>query len=57
MKLNEYTEVYVDKLAIRKNIMKIGVLIKDMSGQPESLEVKLAVEFLIKRKAEFFHFQ
>lgn len=45
MELNEYTSIYVDKLAIRKNIMKIGVLIKDVSEQPESLELKLAVEF------------
>ncbi len=45
MKLNEYTSVSVDKLAIRKNIMTIGVLVKDTSGKPESLEIKLAVEF------------
>lgn len=45
MKLNEYTSVCVDKLAIRKNIMTIGVLVKDASGKPESLEIKLAVEF------------
>lgn len=45
MELNEYTLVSVDKLAIRKNIMTIGVLVKDTSRKPESLEIKLAVEF------------
>lgn len=45
MKLNENTEVYVDKLAIRNNIMTLGVLAKSTSGKPESLEIKLAVKF------------
>lgn len=45
MKLNENTEVYVDKLGIRKNVMTLGALVKDISGKPESLEVKLAVRF------------
>lgn len=51
MKLNEYTSVCVDKLAIRKNIMTVGVLVKDTSGKPESLEVKLAVEFANPKEA------
>lgn len=45
MKLNENTEVYVDKLAIRNNIMTLGALVKNTSGEPESIEVKLAVRF------------
>ncbi|MDE6432854.1 MAG: CDP-glycerol glycerophosphotransferase family protein [Lachnospiraceae bacterium] len=45
MKLNENTEVYVDKLAIRNNIMTLGALVKNTSGKPESIEVKLAVKF------------
>lgn len=45
MKLNENTEVYVDRLAIRNNIMTLGVLAKSTSGKPESLEIKLAVKF------------
>lgn len=45
MKINNNTEVIVDKLAIRKNIMTIGVLVRDGSGKPEDLEIKLAVRF------------
>jgi CDP-glycerol glycerophosphotransferase (TagB/SpsB family) len=45
MKLDEHTEVFVDKLAIRKNIMTLGVLVKNTSGKPESVETKLAVRF------------
>lgn len=45
MKLNAQTEVLVDKLAIRRDIMTIGVLVRDMSGNPESVEIKLAVKF------------
>ncbi len=45
MKLNEETEVLVDKLAIRRNIMTLGVLVRNTSGEPESLEIKLAVKF------------
>lgn len=45
MKLNKNTSVNVDKIAIRKNIMTIGVLVMDTSGDPENLEFKLAVEF------------
>lgn len=45
MKLNEETEVLVDKLAIRRNIMTLGVLVRNTSGEPESLEIKLAVQF------------
>lgn len=45
MKLNEETEVLVDKLAIRRNIMTLGVLVRNTSGAPESLEIKLAVKF------------
>lgn len=45
MKLNENTEVYVDKLAIRNNIMTLGAMVKNTSGKPESIEVKLAVTF------------
>lgn len=45
MKLNEHTEVYVDKLAIRNNVMTLGALVKNTSGEPESIEVKLAVRF------------
>ncbi len=45
MKLNENTEVYVDKLGIRKNVMTFGALVKNTSGKPESLEIKLAVRF------------
>lgn len=45
MKLNAQTEVLVDKLAIRRDVMTIGVLVRDMSGNPESVEIKLAVKF------------
>lgn len=45
MRLNEQTEVLVDKLAIRNNIMTLGVLVKNTSGKPETLEIKLAVKF------------
>lgn len=45
MVLNENTEVYVDKLAIRNNIMTLGALVKNTSRKPESLEIKLAVKF------------
>lgn len=45
MKLNEETEVLVDKLAIRRNIMTLGVLVRNTSGEPESVEIKLAVKF------------
>ena len=45
MKLDEYTEVIVDKLAIRKNVMTLGVLVRNTLGKPEELEVKLAVKF------------
>lgn len=45
MRLNEETEVLVDKLAIRRNIMTVGVLVRNTSGEPESLEIKLAVRF------------
>lgn len=45
MKLDEYTEVIVDKLAIRKNIMTLGVLVRNTLGKPEDLEIKLAVKF------------
>lgn len=50
MRLNEETEVLVDKLAIRKNIMTLGALAKNISGKPEDLEIKFAVKF--KNKAE-----
>ena len=43
--MNEETEVLVDKLAIRRNIMTLGVLVRNTSGAPESLEIKLAVKF------------
>lgn len=46
MNLNENTIVFVDKLKIRKNIMTIGTFIKDQSGNPDSLEFKVAVEFI-----------
>ena len=45
MKLNAQTEVIVDRLAIRRDVMTIGVLVRDMSGNPESVEIKLAVKF------------
>ena len=45
MKLNAQTEVLVDKLAIRRDVMTVGVLVRDMSGNPESVEIKLAVKF------------
>lgn len=45
MKLNEETEVWIDKLAIRRNIMTLGVLVRNISGKPEELEIKLAVKF------------
>lgn len=45
MKLNAQTEVLVDKLAIRRDVMTIGVLVRDMSGNPESVGIKLAVKF------------
>lgn len=45
MKINEHTEVIVDGLAIRKNILKIAVLVRDNSGKPEEVEIKLAVKF------------
>lgn len=45
MKLNEHTFIHVDELKIRKNIMKLGVMVKDASGNPEELEIKLAVQF------------
>ncbi len=45
MKLNAETEVLVDKLAIRRNIMTLGVLVRNTSGKPEELEIKLAVKF------------
>lgn len=50
MQLNEETEVLVDKLAIRKNIMTLGALAKNTSGKPENLEIKFAVKF--KNKTE-----
>lgn len=46
MNINEHTQVNIDKLAIRKNIMTLGVLAKETSGRPEELIVKLAVEFI-----------
>lgn len=45
MKLTETTEVIVDKLAIVQDVMFLGVLVRDTSGKPEDLEVKLAVKF------------
>lgn len=45
MKISKYTEVIVDSLAIRKNILKIAVLVRDVSGKPEEVEIKLAVKF------------
>ncbi len=45
MRLNEETEVLVDKLAIRRNIMTLGVLVRNTAGKPEELEIKLAVKF------------
>ena len=45
MKINQNTEVIVDKLLIRKNVMTLGVLVRNTSGKPESVEVKLAVKF------------
>lgn len=51
MKLNEETEVLVDKLAIRRNIMTLGVLVRNTSGEPESLEIKLAVRFANKTES------
>lgn len=45
MKLNAQTEIIVDKLAIRRDIMTIGVLVRDTSGNPEDVEIKLAVKF------------
>lgn len=45
MKLNEETEVIVDRLAIRKNIMTVSTLAKNISGRPEDLEIKFAIKF------------
>jgi len=45
MKINETTQVIVDKLAIVQDVMYLGVLVRDTSGKPEDLEVKLAVKF------------
>ena len=45
MRLNEDTEVIVDRLNIRKNIMTVTMLAKNISGKPEDLELKLAVKF------------
>lgn len=45
MRLNEETEVIVDRLSIRKNIMTLGALAKNTSGKPEELEIKFAVKF------------
>jgi CDP-ribitol ribitolphosphotransferase len=46
MQLNEHTKVWVDRLAIRRNVMTLGVIVKDTSGRPEQTELKLAVEFI-----------
>ena len=45
MKINSETEVLVDKLAIRRDVMTIGVLVRNTSGKPDALEIKLAVMF------------
>lgn len=45
MRLNDETEVLIDKLAIRRNIMTLGVLVRNTAGKPEELEIKLAVKF------------
>lgn len=45
MKENAHTTIEIDKLAIRRNVMTIGVLVRDTSGHPEDLELKLAVVF------------
>lgn len=45
MKINAETEVLVDKLAIRRDVMTLGVLVRNTSGKPEALEIKLAVKF------------
>ena len=45
MKINAQTEVLVDKLAIRRDVMTIGVLVRNTSGHPEDVEIKLAVKF------------
>lgn len=51
MKINENTFVTVDKLAIRRNLMMVGVMVKDTSGKPESLEIKLAICFSNKEES------
>lgn len=45
MRINEVTEVYVDKIAILDDVMTLGVLVKNTSGKPDSVETKLAVRF------------
>lgn len=45
MRLNDETEVMVDRLSIRKNIMTVGALAKNKSGKPEEMEIKFAVKF------------
>ncbi len=45
MKLNKEKEVIIDRLAIRRNLMEIAVLVRDTSRQPEEVEIKLAVKF------------
>lgn len=51
MRINEHTTIEIDKVAIRRNVMIIGVLVKDDSGKPENLEVKLALRFANKEES------
>lgn len=45
MRLDEHTEVLMDRLVVRENIMILGALAKNDSGKSEELEIKLAVKF------------
>lgn len=45
MRLNVDTEVNIDRLAIRKNVMTLGAIVKNTSGEPENVEIKLCVRF------------
>lgn len=50
MKINDTTEVMVDKLAIRRNVMTLGVIVKNSSGNLHDVEVKLAVKFVCENE-------
>ncbi len=51
MKINVQTEVLVDKVSIRRDVMTIGVLVRNTSGHPEDVEIKLAVMFKNNRES------